>query len=152
MTYFHINVMWAIVLFGVLLWSTVSVVLNAALRRGMGTMSMVLCYFVFAWMLYDLPLRDAITTWLFFALQGGIVMCLYELWARRHFAGSGRTPRSFIRLDGLVRWPMMMPDAFGMVLNDLGILPTDDRSESAVADEVRVTAEHAAQVAAQAQA
>ena len=44
MTYYHISVMWAVVLFGVLLWTTVSVVLNAALRRGMGLLGMVLSY------------------------------------------------------------------------------------------------------------
>jgi hypothetical protein len=142
MTYYHINVMWAIVLFGVLLWTTVSVVLNAALRRGMGTMGMVLSYLVLAWMLYDIPLRDAITTWLFFAMQGGVVMFIYEFWARRHFAGTGRTPRALLRLDGLIRWPAMMPDAFGLVLNDLGILGADDRSETHEEDLRRVTGEH----------
>jgi hypothetical protein len=141
MTYFHIDIMWAIVLFGVLLWTTVSVVLNAALRRGMGTMAMVLSYSVLIWMLIDLPLRDAITTWMFFALQGGVVMFIYELWARRHFAGTGRKPHSLIRLDGIVRWPSMMPDAFGLVLNDLGILGADDRSETHQEDLLRVTGE-----------
>ncbi len=147
MTYFHIDIMWAIVLFGILLWTTVSVVLNAALRRGMGTMGMLLSYLVLAWMLYDLPLRDAITTWMFFALQGGIVMFAYELWARRHFVGSGRAPHPLIRLDGIVRWPAMMPDAFGLVLNDLGILPTDDRSETHQEDALRVTGEQSAKQA-----
>jgi hypothetical protein len=141
MTYFHIDVMWAIVLFGVLLWTTVSVVLNAALRRGMGTMAMVLSYSVLVWMLIDLPLRDAVTTWMFFALQGGIVMFIYELWARRHFAGTGRKPHGLIRLDGIWRWPSMMPDAFGLVLNDLGILGADGRSETHQEDLLRVTGE-----------
>jgi hypothetical protein len=44
MTLYHINVMWAIVLFGILLWTTACVVLNAALRRGMGIMGMSLSY------------------------------------------------------------------------------------------------------------
>ena len=142
MTYFHINVMWAIVLFGVLLWTTVSVVLNAALRRGMGTMAMLLSYSVLIWMLIDLPWRDAITTWLCFALIGGGVMFIYELWARRRYAGSGRAPRPLVRLDGIVRWPAMVPDAFGLVLNDLGILPSDGRSETHQEDTLRVTGEH----------
>lgn len=144
MTYFHIDIMWAIVLFGILLWTTVSVVLNAALRRGMGTMGMLLSYAVLAWMLYALPLRDAITTWMFFALQGGLVMFVYELWARRRFAGRGRASHPLIRLDGILRWPAMMPDAFGLVLNDLGILPADDRSETHQEDALRVTAEQVA--------
>ncbi len=130
MTYFHINIMWAIALFGILLWTTVSVVLNAALRRGMGTMGMLLSYAVLAWMLFDLPWRDALTTWGVFAVVGGGVMFIYELWARRRYAGTGRARRPLVRLEGLVRWPAMVPDAFGLVLNDLGVLPSDGRSET----------------------
>jgi hypothetical protein len=142
MTYFHVNVMWAIVLFGILLWTTVSVVLNAALRRGMGVMGLVLSYAVLLWMVIDLPLRDALTTWMFFAVAGGGVAMCYELWARRRYAGTGRTPRTLIRLDGMIRWPALVPDAFGLVLNDLGILPADDRSETHEEDARRITAEH----------
>ena len=91
MTYFHVDIMWAIVLFGILLWTTVSVVLNAALRRGMGTMGMLLSYSVLVWMLIDLPLRDALTTWGFFAVAGGCVMFVYELWARRRFRGDRKS-------------------------------------------------------------
>jgi hypothetical protein len=142
MTYFHIDIMWAIVLFGILLWTTVSVVLNAALRRGMATMGMLLSYSVLVWMLLDLPPRDALTTWALFAGVGGVVMFVYELWARRRFRGTGRVPRALVRLDGIVRWPAMVPDAFGLVLNDLGILPADDRSEMHRDDALRVTGEH----------
>lgn len=145
MTYFHINIMWAIVLFGVLLWTTVSVALNAALRRGMGTMGMLLSYAVLAWMLIDLPVRDALTTWALFAVAGGGVTLVYELWARRRYAGQARTPRRLVRLEGLVRWPAMVPDAFGLVLNDLGILSTDDRSETHQEDARRVTGEEQSQ-------
>lgn len=144
MTYFHIDVMWAIVLFGILLWTTVSVVLNAALRRGMGTMGMLLSYAVLAWMLYDLPVRDALTTWAVFAVAGGCISFVYELWARRRYMGQGRIPRPLVRLDGILRWPALVPDAFGLVLNDLGILPSDDRSESHQEDAVRVTGEQRA--------
>jgi hypothetical protein len=143
MTYFHINIMWAIVLFGILLWTTVSVVLNAALRGGMGTMGMLLSYAVLVWMLIDLPWRDALATWTFFAVAGGGVVLLYELWARRRYAGRNRVRHPLVRLDGLLRWPAMVPDAFGLMLNDLGILPTDDRSETHEEDALRVAAEQA---------
>lgn len=143
MTYFHIDIMWAIVLFGILLWTTVSVALNAALRRGMGTMGMLLSYAVLAWMLYALPVRVALTTWAVFAIVGGCVAFAYELWARRRYADTGRAPRPLIRLEGIVQWPAMVPDAFGLVLNDLGILPTDDRSETHQEDALRVTGEQA---------
>ena len=139
MTYFHINIMWAIALFGILLWTTVCVGLNAALRRGMGSMGMLLSYAVLAWMLYDLPWRDAFTTWAVFAAAGGCVVFAYELWARRRYAGTPRKPRPLVRLEGVVLWPAMVPDAFGLVLNDLGILPADGRSETYQQDAHRVT-------------
>ena len=139
MTYFHVNVMWAIVLFGVLLWTTVCVVLNAALRRGMATMGMVLSYSVLVWMLVDLPVRDALTTWALFAVAGGGVSFVYELWARRRYAGRTRRRRPLVRLDGIALWPALVPDAFGLVLNDLGILPSDDRSETHQEDTVRAS-------------
>jgi len=142
MTYFHVDIMWAIVLFGVLLWTTVTVVLNAALRRGMGTMGMVLSYAVLIWMLIDLPVRDALTTWAVFAALGGCISFAYELWARRRYADRARRRRPLIRLDGIVRWPALVPDAFGLVLNDLGILPSDDRSETHQEDALRVTGAH----------
>ena len=146
MTYFHIDIMWAIVLFGILLWTSVCIVLNAALRRGMGLIGMSLSYAVLAWMLYDLPWRDALTTWAFFAAVGGIVIFVYELWARRRFAGTDRVARPLVRIEGILRWPALVPDAFGMMLNDLGVLPSDDRSESHEADTLRATGKQPAAV------
>jgi len=70
MTFLHVNLMWAIVLFGVLLWTTACVVLNAALRRGMGLMGLALSYAVLVWMLIDLPWLDALVTWSVFAAFG----------------------------------------------------------------------------------
>jgi hypothetical protein len=70
-------------------------------------------------------------------------MFVYEVWARRRHAGQGRTSRPLVRLDGVLRWPAMVPDAFGLVLNALGILPADDRSETHEEDALRVTGEQA---------
>lgn len=139
MTLLHINLMWAIVLFGVLLWTTACVVLNAALRRGMGIMGLTLSYGVLVWMCIDLPLVDALVTWSVFAALGGVLTTVYELWARRRYANTGRTPRRIVRLEGLVLWPAMIPDAFGLMLNDAGIIPADERSESHRDDARRVT-------------
>ncbi|BAH40829.1 hypothetical membrane protein [Gemmatimonas aurantiaca T-27] len=141
MTFLHVNVMWAIVLFGVLLWTTVCVVLNAALRRGMGIMGLVLSYAVLAWMVFDLPLVEALITWSLFAVLGGMLTSVYELWARRRYAGTGRRPRPILRLTGLILWPAMVPDAFGLMLNDAGIIPADERSETHQEDTLRITGE-----------
>ncbi len=129
MTLYSINVMWAIVLFGILLWTTACVVLNAALRRGMGIMGMSLSYGALVWMLIDLPWVEAVVTWTFFAVFGGLVTVLYELWARRHY-GTARAPRRILRIEGIVMWPALVPDAVGLMLNDAGIIPADERAET----------------------
>ena len=128
MTFLHVSLMWAIVLFGVLLWTTAVVVLNAAFRRGMGLMGLGLSYAVLVWMLIDLQWIDAIVTWSVFAALGGLLTTIYELWARRRYAGTGRKNRRIIRLEGLFLWPSMVPDAVGLMLNDAGIIPADERS------------------------
>ena len=141
MTFFHINVMWAIVLFGILLWTTACVVLNAALRRGMGLMGMALSYGALVWMLFDLPLVDALVTWALFAAVGGVVTIGYEVWARRKFAKAERAPRALVRWDGPFMWPALIPDSVGLMLNDAGIIPADERSETHQEDTRRITAE-----------
>lgn len=141
MTFLHVNLMWAIVLFGVLLWTTACVVLNAALRRGMGLMGLALSYAVLVWMLIDLPWLDALVTWSVFAVFGGLLTTVYEWWARRRYAGTGRRARRIIRLEGLVLWPAMVPDSVGLMLNDAGIIPADERAETHQEDTLRITGE-----------
>jgi hypothetical protein len=141
MTFLFVNLMWAIVLFGILLWTTACVMLNAALRRGMGIMGMVLSYSVLVWMLIDLPFREALVTWSVFAAFGGALTVIYELWARRKYRGTGRTARRLVRVEGAFLWPAMIPDAVGLMLNDAGIIPADERSESHVEDQRRITGE-----------
>lgn len=141
MTLYNINIMWAIVLFGVLLWSTACDCLNAALRPGMRLMSMIVSYAVLAWMLVDLPWIEAATTWMIFAAFGGALTLVYELWARRKYAGTGRTPRSLVQPQGLFMWPAMIPNAVGLMFNDAGILPADERAETHQEDALRITGE-----------
>jgi hypothetical protein len=129
MTWYFVNLMWAIVLFGVLLWTTACVALNAALRGGMRLMAMVLSYGVLSWMIVALPWREVAATWGLFAACGGALSVVYELWARGRYAGTGRRPRRLIRLEGALMWPAMIPDAVGLIVNDAGILPADARRE-----------------------
>ncbi len=136
MTIYSINIMWAIVLFGILLWTTAIVALNAALRRGMGRMGLALSYGVLFWMIMELPWREAAATWGVFATAGGVLTVIYEFWARRHYAGTGRAPRRLVRIEGVLMWPAMIPDAVGLIFNELGIMPTDARQERHTDDAV----------------
>lgn len=141
MTFFHVNLMWAIVLFGILLWTTAIVSLNAAMRRGMRLMGMLLSYLVLAWMLVEMPWLDALVTWGIFAAVGGVQTFVYELWARRRYAGTGRAPRSLVNPFGALLWPALIPDAVGLMFNDAGIIPADERSETHQEDTRRITGE-----------
>jgi hypothetical protein len=141
MTFYHVNLMWAIVLGGILLWTTACELLNAALRRGMGILGMTLSYGVLVWMLIDLPWDEALATWGLFAAFGGMVVGVYELWARRRYRGTDRAARPIARVTGIVMWPAMVPDAIGLMLNDAGIIPADERSETHAEDTRRITAE-----------
>jgi hypothetical protein len=38
-------------------------------------------------------------------------------------------------------WPSMVPDAVGLMLNDAGIIPADERSETHQEDTRRITGE-----------
>jgi hypothetical protein len=141
MTFFHVNLMWAIVLFGILLWTTAIVSLNAAMRRGMRLMGMLLSYLVLVWMLVEMPWLDALVTWGVFAAVGGVLTFVYELWARRRYAGTGRAPRSLVNPFGVLLWPALIPDAVGLMFNDAGIIPADERSETHQEDTRRITGE-----------
>lgn len=129
MTILYVDIMWAIVLFGVLLWTTACVALNAALRRGMRVLGLALSYAILMWMIVDLPWRQVVATWSVFAVAGGALSLVYELWARRRYRDVGRKPRPFFHPQGLLLWPAMIPDAVGLMFNDAGILPSDGREE-----------------------
>jgi len=129
MTILYVDIMWAIVLFGVLLWTTAFVALNAALRRGMRVLALGLSYAILVWMIVDLPWREVVATRSVFAVAGGMLSLLYELWARRRYRAIGRTPRPLFHPQGLLLWPAMVPDAVGLMFNDAGILPSDGREE-----------------------
>ncbi len=122
MTIWNIDIMWASMLFGITLFTCCFVVVNRAMR-GMRVMGLVTTYGVGAWMLFALPWQVAVTTWCVFAALGGVIVFLYELWARRRFAGTGRPDRPLVLLQGFVLWPTMLPDALEGMVVDLGILP-----------------------------
>jgi hypothetical protein len=126
MTVWNVDIMWAMVLLGVALFTGCCTVFNPVLR-GMRLMGTISAYAVGAWMAFTLPPVVAVTTWCVFAAAGGVVAFAYELWARRRYAGTGRTPRPLVALQGFVLWPAMIPDAAEGMLVDLGILAPSGR-------------------------
>jgi hypothetical protein len=121
-TVWYVDVMWALMLFGIALFTGCLVVVNRAMR-GVRTIALVLAYAVGAWMLLVLPWKVALVTWCVFAATGGAVVLGYELWARRRYAGTGRAPRPLILLQGFLLWPALLPEAIEGMVVDAGLLP-----------------------------
>ena len=121
MTILHVNVMWAVVLLGVTLWTTACCVMNPALRA-LRWMGLALSYAAGLWMALTLPWREVVVTWCVFAAVGGALAMAYELWARRRYLGTGRRARPLVLLQGFVLWPVMLPEVAEGVLVDAGIL------------------------------
>lgn len=121
MTVLNFNLLWGVMLLGVAIWTTCCLVFNPVLR-GIGIMGVVTAYAIGVWMLIVLPLRVALTTWCVFAAFGGAISLGYELWARHHYAGTGRVDRPLVLLQGFVLWPTMIPHALEGMLVDAGLL------------------------------
>jgi hypothetical protein len=129
MTIWNIDILWALMLFGVALFTGCCVVFNPVIR-GFRLMGLACAYAILAWMLYALPWRVALTTWCAFATVGGVVSFAYEWWARVRYAGTGRVPRPLVLLRGFLLWPAMIPDAVEQVLVDLRVLEPSGREAS----------------------
>jgi hypothetical protein len=121
-TLWYVDIMWALMLFGVTLFTSCLVVVNRAMG-GLRTVGLVMTYGVGLGMLLTLPLEEAVVTWCVFAAAGGLVVFAYELWARRRYAGTGRVPRPLILLRGFLLWPAMLPEAIEGMVVDAGLLP-----------------------------
>lgn len=121
MTIGYVNLMWALMLLGVALFTGCCLVFNPVLKS-VRVMGIATAYAIGAWMALTLPWRVALVTWCLFAAFGGAVALAYELWARWRYRGSGRKPRPLILLQGFILWPTMVPEAIEGVLIDAGVL------------------------------
>ena len=121
MTIWYVNLMWALMLLGVALFTGCCLVFNPVLKS-VRVMGIATAYAIGAWMALTLPWRVALATWCLFAAFGGAVALAYELWARWRYRGSGRKPRPLILLQGFILWPTMVPEAVEGVLIDAGVL------------------------------
>jgi hypothetical protein len=121
MTIWYINVLWALMLLGVALFTGCCLVFNPVLKS-VRVMGIATAYAIGLWMALTLEWRVALATWCVFAAFGGTVALAYELWARWRYRGTTRKPRPLILLQGFVLWPTMVPEAVEGVLIDAGVL------------------------------
>ncbi len=121
MTIWYVDILWALMLLGVALWTGCCLVFNPVLKA-VRIMGIAVAYGVGLWMLITLDWKVAVVTWCLFAAFGGMVSFAYELWARYRYAAKGRAPRPLVMLQGFILWPTMVPDAVEGVLVDAGVL------------------------------
>jgi len=121
MTIWYFDILWGLMLLGVALWTGCLLVFNPVLRS-VRVMGIATAYGIGLWMLFILPWRVAVATWCVFAVFGGAVAFVYELWARFRYRGRGRQPRPLVLLQGFLLWPTMVPEAVEGVLIDAGVL------------------------------
>ncbi len=140
MTIWNVDIMWAMVLLGIALFTGAVLVFSPSLR-GFRIMGIGLAYVTGAWMAWALSPVVALTTWCVFAAVGGVVAFAYELWARRHYANTSRRPRPLIMLQGFILWPALVPEAIEGMLVDMGVLSPS--GAAAIALEMERTGQHA---------
>lgn len=121
MTLWYIDILWALMLLGVALFTGCCLVFNPVLKS-VRVMGIATAYAIALWMAITLPWQVALATWCMFASFGGAVALVYELWARWRYRGSGRKPRPLVLLQGFLFWPTMVPEAVEGVLIDAGVL------------------------------
>ncbi len=122
MTIWYVDIMWAMMLFGITLFLGCFIVSNRAMRS-MRMLGVVTSYAIGLWMAIALPWRVAAATWGVIAASCGLVVFAYELWARYRYAGTGRKPRPLILLQGFLLFPALLPDAMEGMCVDFGLLP-----------------------------
>lgn len=131
MTIWNVDIMWAMMLLGIALFTGVILVVQPTLR-GFRVMGVAAAYATGAWMAWVLPPVVAFTTWGVFAAAGGVGAFAYELWARRHYANTSRAPRPLILLQGFLLWPALIPEAIEGVLVDAGVLAPSGAAATAL--------------------
>ncbi len=128
MTIWNIDLIWALMLLGVALFTSACLIMNPMIRA-VRIMGIGVAYAEGIWMAVSLPWTVAITTWCIFAAFGGVLSFAYELWARRRYASVGRPQRPLVLLEGFILWPTMIPDAIEGMLVDAGVLEPGGRPD-----------------------
>ncbi len=128
MTIWYVDIMWAMMLFGITLFLGCFIVTNRAMR-GMRILGLVTSYAIGVWMFIALPWRVAAATWSVIAIACGLVVFAYELWARHRYSRTGRAPRPLILLQGFLLFPALLPDAMEAMVVDAGLLPPSGSAE-----------------------
>lgn len=94
--------------------------------RGLRNFGILACYILAVIMVIRLPFVTALATWCVFGLAGAVTYIAYQLvsYARDRSVDRKLNVTASTFTDGLVAWPIMIPEAIEYLLAELGILRT----------------------------
>ena len=116
-----LNAPWALALLVGLGWTTAFSLLQPPLR-GLRNLGILASYVLGVGMAFQAPWREALFTWVVFALAGGVAYVGYEAWSRGRQPADGDRLSLSPLLHAVLAWPIMFPEAVEYLLAELGVL------------------------------
>jgi hypothetical protein len=97
--------------------------------RGWRNLGWLSCYVIGLVMLFALSWLCALTTWAVFGITSGLLYFTYEVFGYWRERSQNATKPSFMTvINGLLLWPIMLPEVIEYCLADLGILKSAGKS------------------------
>ena len=120
-----ISVKWLVILACASMWTIVFSLFSTPGIRGWRNLGWLACFIVGVMMLFVLPWRSALVTWVVAAVFSGFVYFAYEAFAYLRARDKTRAamPNPITVAHALVVWPIMLPEAIEYFLADVGVLP-----------------------------
>ena len=113
---------WLAILGAAAAWTIFFSCFNAPGIRGWRNLGWLACYVAGVVMFFFLPWRAALGTWALIGIASGLVYFGHELlgYLRSREADARPNPRTIA--NGLLFWPIKLPEAVEYLLADLGVL------------------------------
>jgi hypothetical protein len=110
-------------------WTTFFSMFSVPAIRGYRNFGLLACYVVGVLMPFFLDWRTALATWAAVGVASGVLYFLYEVTGHLRARSEGARPSPRTLLDGLLLWPVMLPEVIENVLAEMKILKAPAATE-----------------------
>lgn len=117
-----VNLEWLAILGVAAAWTIFFSCFNRPGIRGWRNLGWLACYIAGLVMLFVLPWRSSLATWAIPGLGSGLLYFAYELFGYLRERNADAKPRPGTIFNGLLLWPIMLPEVVEYWLADLGVL------------------------------
>jgi hypothetical protein len=124
MEYFSIR--WLAILGAAAAWTTFFSLFNTPGIRGYRNLGILACFVLAFVMLFFVPFRSALVTWASIGWLSGMLYSAYEWWSYFSTKDKSEATRPSVStiFNGLLLWPIMLPEFVEYTLAGLGLLKT----------------------------